>query len=133
MRTYHFTEAPYPVDEPTFEKIDSLRVTIPNRMIDPGIAADLMHGYLDQWQLADRLGMSVMVNEHHSTATCMNGTSPLIAAVLARITENAQILMLGNPIANRCDPSCSAETPTRCTSRWSGSTRPSAATSSSSS
>jgi hypothetical protein len=57
MRTYHFTEAPYPVDEETFDQIDSLRVTIPKRLIDPGIAADLWHRYLDQWQLADELGM----------------------------------------------------------------------------
>jgi alkanesulfonate monooxygenase SsuD/methylene tetrahydromethanopterin reductase-like flavin-dependent oxidoreductase (luciferase family) len=101
MKTYHFTEAPYPIDD---TQLDSVRVTIPNQLIDPGLAADLWHKYLDQWELADQLGMNVMVNEHHSTATCMNATSPLIAAVLARITKNAEILMLGNPIANRRDP-----------------------------
>jgi alkanesulfonate monooxygenase SsuD/methylene tetrahydromethanopterin reductase-like flavin-dependent oxidoreductase (luciferase family) len=104
MKAYHFTEAPYPVDEETFEAIDSLRVTLPNQLIDPRVAADLWHNYLDQWQYADELGMDVMVNEHHATATCMNATAPLIAAILARVTKNAEILMLGNPIANRRDP-----------------------------
>ena len=84
MKAYHFTEAPYPVDEETFEAIDSLRVTLPNQLIDPRVAADLWHNYLDQWQYADELGMDVMVNEHHATATCMNATAPLIAAIVGK-------------------------------------------------
>jgi alkanesulfonate monooxygenase SsuD/methylene tetrahydromethanopterin reductase-like flavin-dependent oxidoreductase (luciferase family) len=104
MKAYHFTEAPYPIDESTFDELDSLRVSFPSQLIDPKRAADLWNMYLDQWQYADEIGMNVMVNEHHATATCMNTTSPLIASILARITNNAEILMLGNPVANRADP-----------------------------
>ena len=44
------------------------------------------------------------VNEHHSTATCTNVSAPIVAGILARCTETARILVLGNPIANRPDP-----------------------------
>ena len=38
----------------------------------------------------------IMVNEHHNTPSCMNASCNLSAAVLARITKNARILLLGN-------------------------------------
>ena len=37
-----------------------------------------------------------MLNEHHSTPSCMNAATNLSAAVLARITHQAKILLLGN-------------------------------------
>ena len=37
-----------------------------------------------------------MVNEHHTTPSCMNASCNLSAAVLARITKNSKILLLGN-------------------------------------
>jgi alkanesulfonate monooxygenase SsuD/methylene tetrahydromethanopterin reductase-like flavin-dependent oxidoreductase (luciferase family) len=104
MKAFHFTEAPFPLDEGTFDSLESMRVSIPNSLIEPRRAADLWHQYLDQWQYADELGLNIMVNEHHSTATCMDSTCSLTAAILARITKSAEILMLGNPIANRSDP-----------------------------
>ncbi len=45
-----------------------------------------------------------MVNEHHSTATCMTVSVPMALAVIARETKRARLLTLGNPIANRPDP-----------------------------
>jgi alkanesulfonate monooxygenase SsuD/methylene tetrahydromethanopterin reductase-like flavin-dependent oxidoreductase (luciferase family) len=45
-----------------------------------------------------------MVNEHHSTATCMSATCVVTLAVLSRITRRARLLVLGYPIANRPDP-----------------------------
>jgi len=45
MRVYHFTEQPYPN---AWEKHEgSLRVNLPNRHLDPRIAADLFHAALD--------------------------------------------------------------------------------------
>ena len=38
----------------------------------------------------------IMVNEHHNTPSCMNASCNLSAAVLARITKQAKILLLGN-------------------------------------
>ena len=45
-----------------------------------------------------------MVNEHHSTATCMTVSVPMALAVIARETKKSRLLTLGNPIANRPDP-----------------------------
>jgi alkanesulfonate monooxygenase SsuD/methylene tetrahydromethanopterin reductase-like flavin-dependent oxidoreductase (luciferase family) len=101
MKTWHFCEAAYP-DVP--DELVSLRVTAPNGLLDPDVAADLWHRYIDEWQLADELGMDVMVNEHHATFTCMDSCSPLIAGILARVTTQARILILGNPIGTRPDP-----------------------------
>jgi alkanesulfonate monooxygenase SsuD/methylene tetrahydromethanopterin reductase-like flavin-dependent oxidoreductase (luciferase family) len=101
MRTYYFSECSYPYLP---EGLDSTRVSIPNRYFDPTIGADLYNRYLDEWQLADELGLDVMVNEHHSTAININPCVSVVAATLARITKRAKILILGNPIANRRDP-----------------------------
>ncbi|WP_271214924.1 LLM class flavin-dependent oxidoreductase [Pseudonocardia halophobica] len=79
-------------------------MTLPNGVIDPERAASLWDRYIREWQVADECGLNVMVNEHHSTATCMTSVAPLITAVLARVTSNARILLLGNPVANRPDP-----------------------------
>src|SRR5262249_20700666 len=50
MRVYHFSEHPYPGawDDPH----GYLRVNLPNRAIDPKIAADLFHRYHDEYLLA---------------------------------------------------------------------------------
>ncbi|TDD27906.1 LLM class flavin-dependent oxidoreductase [Kribbella turkmenica] len=103
MQYWHFSECAYP-DLPDPETYDSVRVTLPNGVIDPERAAGLWDRYIREWQVADECGLNVMVNEHHSTATCMNSAAPLIAGVLARVTTNARILILGNPVANRNDP-----------------------------
>ena len=102
MRVFQFTEQPY---FPAWDtETDSLRVNLPNQLIDPDVAADLFHRYYDEWQLADELGLDIMVNEHHATATCMSAAAVVPLAVLARITQQARLLVLGYPIANRPDP-----------------------------
>ncbi len=107
MRVYHFTEQPYP---PAWnEHQGSLRVNLPNRVIDPAAAADLLHRYYDEWQLCDELGLDIMVNEHHSTATCMSATCIIGLSILARETKRARLLVLGYPIGHRPDPLRCAE------------------------
>lgn len=102
MRVYHFSEEPYP-DVWTPER-DSLRITIPNELCDPNVAHRLYHRYIDEWMLADELGFDIMINEHHSTATCLTASANLLLAILARVTRRARLLVLGVPIANRSDP-----------------------------
>jgi alkanesulfonate monooxygenase SsuD/methylene tetrahydromethanopterin reductase-like flavin-dependent oxidoreductase (luciferase family) len=102
MRVFQFTEQPYP--DVWNDHNGSLRVNLPNRKLDPKIAADLFHRYYDEWQLADELGLDIMLNEHHATATCMSATCVVGLSVLARITRRARLLVLGYPIANRPDP-----------------------------
>jgi alkanesulfonate monooxygenase SsuD/methylene tetrahydromethanopterin reductase-like flavin-dependent oxidoreductase (luciferase family) len=107
MRVFQFTEQPYP---PAWDKHQgSLRVNLPNRLLDPTVAADLFHRYYDEWQLCDELGLNIMVNEHHQTATCMSSTCVVTLAVLSRITKRARLLVLGYPISNRPDPLRAAE------------------------
>jgi alkanesulfonate monooxygenase SsuD/methylene tetrahydromethanopterin reductase-like flavin-dependent oxidoreductase (luciferase family) len=102
MRIFHFSEQAYPdAWNPEYE---SLRVNLPNRLCDPQIAGDLFHRHLDEWQLCDELGLHIMVNEHHATATCISSSCTLTLATLARITKNARLLALGIPLANRNDP-----------------------------
>lgn len=103
MKIWHFSEMAYP-HLPPQEEYDSIRVSLPNKHYDPAIGADLYHRILDEWQIADDLGLNIMVNEHHQTATCVNPAAPLITGILARTTKNVRLLILGNPIANRNQP-----------------------------
>lgn len=103
MKLWYFSETAYP-HLPDPESYESIRVTLPNSHMDPRKAADLWHRYIDEWQLAESLGFGLMMNEHHSTATCAAPAAPVIAGILARVTDTAPILILGNPIANRPDP-----------------------------
>jgi alkanesulfonate monooxygenase SsuD/methylene tetrahydromethanopterin reductase-like flavin-dependent oxidoreductase (luciferase family) len=107
MRVFQFTEQPYP--DVWNDHNGSLRVNLPNRKLDPKRAADLFHRYYDEWQLTDELGLDIMLNEHHSTATCMSAAVVVGLSVLSRITKRARLLVLGYPIANRPDPLRAAE------------------------
>jgi alkanesulfonate monooxygenase SsuD/methylene tetrahydromethanopterin reductase-like flavin-dependent oxidoreductase (luciferase family) len=103
MKAWYFSETAYPY-LPDASEYESIRVTLPNRHYDPRRGAELWDRYLEEWQIADSLGLNVMINEHHATATCVDPAAPVIAGVLARETKDARILILGNPIANRPDP-----------------------------
>ena len=108
MEFYHFTEFPWP-HLPPDDEYTSMRVNLPSRVYDPKIGADLYNMYLDQYLVADELGLNIMVNEHHQTATCLNSAAPLSCSILARQTKNARICILGNPVANLADPIRCAE------------------------
>jgi alkanesulfonate monooxygenase SsuD/methylene tetrahydromethanopterin reductase-like flavin-dependent oxidoreductase (luciferase family) len=102
MRVYQFSEQPY---YPTWnDHSGSLRVILPNRKCDPHVAADLFHRYYDEYQLCDELGLDIMLNEHHQTATCMSSAVVIGLAVLSRITRKSRLLVLGYPIGHRPDP-----------------------------
>jgi alkanesulfonate monooxygenase SsuD/methylene tetrahydromethanopterin reductase-like flavin-dependent oxidoreductase (luciferase family) len=103
FRTYAFTEMPYPYTPPD-ETFESVRVTLPNRNYDPELGYQLYQKYFDMYRMADELGLDIMLNEHHATATCVEPSVPMTLAVLARETERARLLCLGNPIANRPNP-----------------------------
>ena len=102
MKVWHFSEMAY---HPAWPELrDSYRVVIPNRLFDPKIGADLYHRYLDEWALCDELGINIMTNEHHATATCANSVCTIPMAILARETKKVRLLALGMPIGNRNDP-----------------------------
>jgi alkanesulfonate monooxygenase SsuD/methylene tetrahydromethanopterin reductase-like flavin-dependent oxidoreductase (luciferase family) len=104
MRVWYFSEMAY---HPAWEeglKRGSLRVVLPNANYDPEIGHRLLNRYLDEFRLCDEVGLDIMVNEHHSTSTCLTISVPMALAVIARETKRARLLSLGNPIANRPDP-----------------------------
>ena len=104
MRTWYFSEMAY---HPAWDEglaRGSMRVVLPSSAVDPQVAHGLLNRYLDEFALCDEEGLDIMVNEHHSTATCMTVSVPMALAVIARETKRARLLSLGNPIANRPDP-----------------------------
>ena len=107
MQVYQFTEQPY---YPAWnDHTGSLRVNLPNSKVDPKLAGDLFHRYYDELLLSDELGLNIMLNEHHQTATCMSSTVIVGLSVLARQTKKARLLVLGYPIGHRPDPLRCAE------------------------
>ncbi len=102
MRAWFISEQPYPqawdADPVT------LRVTLPSKHFDPKIGADLLNRYYDEYMAADELGWDIMLNEHHSTATCLSVSCLNNLSILARITKKARLLTLGIPICHRPDP-----------------------------
>jgi alkanesulfonate monooxygenase SsuD/methylene tetrahydromethanopterin reductase-like flavin-dependent oxidoreductase (luciferase family) len=107
MRIYHFSEQPFP--EAWGAENASLRVSLASRNLDPRVMAEHYHHRLDEWLLADELGLDIMINEHHATATCATPVAAVPLAILARQTKRARLLTLGYPIANRLDPVRAAE------------------------
>ena len=103
MESWWFTEDCYPhlPDESTYR---SIRVDLPNQHCDPVIANDLYNRYLDLWCACDEIGLGIMLNEHHQTATCMVPAAPIMLGILARQTETSRLLILGTPLPNRNQP-----------------------------
>ncbi len=102
MRVWGFCENAYP--EAWHPDLKSLRNNLPSRNMDPVKAADILHRHLDEWAMLDELGMDICINEHHSTATCLNASCTLPLSILARETKKARLMSLGIHIANRPDP-----------------------------
>ena len=77
----------------------AVRLTFSNRHFDPKLGADLYNMYLDEYEYCEEVGFDgLMLNEHHSTPTCLGATMNLEAAILARTTKKPKIVLLGNPL-----------------------------------
>jgi len=102
MRCWYFSEQSY---YPAWDKVSgNPKIVAPSSAIDPATAHRLLEQYLLECELADRLGMDIMVNEHHGTYTCMNVSCMVTLAAVAARTRKARLLALGLPILNRADP-----------------------------
>jgi alkanesulfonate monooxygenase SsuD/methylene tetrahydromethanopterin reductase-like flavin-dependent oxidoreductase (luciferase family) len=106
MKFFNFHLMPYRhADLDAIEKNGSAWVTYSNSDYDPKKGAELYHEYLDQMELADRLGFDgVCLNEHHQTAYGMMPTPGVLAGALARSVKRAKIAILGRapPKNTRC-------------------------------
>ena len=101
MKIWHFSEQAY---YPAFAVPGAMRVTLSQRHCDPAVAGGLINRYLDEYMLADQLGLNIMINEHHAAATCMSTACMTTLAILARQTSKARLLALGIPLGNRANP-----------------------------
>ena len=109
----HFTERPY--QDPSSGYFGAtgrsiMDLGMSNGTYDPKLGADLYNRYLDERVFAEEMGFDgLMLNEHHSTPFCMGGVMNLEAAILARITRRAKIVLLGNILPIWDDPLFLAE------------------------
>jgi alkanesulfonate monooxygenase SsuD/methylene tetrahydromethanopterin reductase-like flavin-dependent oxidoreductase (luciferase family) len=106
MKFVFFHLMPYPYLPDDFdEKYPSPSLTFPNRHFHRETGRRLYHRYLDELEHADRLGFDgIAVNEHHQTAYGLMPSPNIMAAALARRTERARIMVLGNAIGIRGNP-----------------------------
>ncbi len=109
----YFTERPYQDPDSgyfgrTGKPIEDLGMS--NASYDPKLGAELYHRYFDEKLYAEQMGFDgLMLNEHHSTPFCMGGVMNVEAAILARITTRAKIVLLGNVLPIWDDPLFLAE------------------------
>lgn len=109
----YFTERPYQDRQSGYFGATGRSITdltMSNGSYDPKLGADLYNRYLDEKIYAEEMGFDgLMLNEHHSTPFCMGGVMNLEAAILARITRKAKIVLLGNILPIWDDPLFLAE------------------------
>ena len=106
FEVFYFTEFPYPAfPESLVDDYPSMRLTFPNTYFEPSTAHDLFKRYLDEYQYAEEVGFDgLMINEHHNTPSCMDVEVNITGGILARVTNRAKILMLGNMLPTSDNP-----------------------------
>jgi alkanesulfonate monooxygenase SsuD/methylene tetrahydromethanopterin reductase-like flavin-dependent oxidoreductase (luciferase family) len=109
----HFTERPYQDPDASWWGRSGRQLTDleqSNDEYDPVLGAQLYNRYLDEKVYAEEVGFDALaLNEHHSTPFCMGGVMNAEAAILARITNRAKIVLIGNILPIWDDPLWLAE------------------------
>jgi alkanesulfonate monooxygenase SsuD/methylene tetrahydromethanopterin reductase-like flavin-dependent oxidoreductase (luciferase family) len=99
MQIAHFTERPVrwlPEEEVLKNRA---YFAVSNRFFNPDKAADDYNYYLDEACYCEELGFDgVALNEHHGNPFCMGNVMNVEAAILARITSQIKIILIGNPL-----------------------------------
>src|SRR5467141_2451189 len=100
MQLMYFTEQPmsaYPADEGL--KFGATALMFSNKYFDPVAGSRLYNEYLEHYIYAEEMGIEgFMLNEHHNAPFCMQAKCNIFAAILAAVTTNAKIILLGNPL-----------------------------------
>ena len=104
----YFTERPYQdARSGYFGATGSpiMDLTVSNETYDAVLGAELYNRYLDEKLYAEEMGFDgLMLNEHHGTPFCMGGAMNVEASILARMTQRAKIVLLGNILPIWDDP-----------------------------
>ena len=109
MKIGYFTERPY--QDPRIMGVTLTDLDLSNDIYDAQLSADLFDRYLDEKVYAEEVGFDMlMLNEHHSTPFQLGGVMNVEASILARITNRAKIVLLGNVLPIWDDPLWLAET-----------------------
>ena len=111
MKVFAFHLMPYgALDMSYAEEHSSVWLKLPNSYFDPKIGNELYNRYLNELELAAEVGFDgISVNEHHQNAYGLMPSPVVMAAALARNTENCKIAILGNAFALREHPLTLAE------------------------
>ena len=106
----HFTEMPWQDEESGLMGQVTVDLEVSNELYDAAQGAHLYNRYIDEKIYAEEVGFDgFMLNEHHSTPFCMQGTTNVVASILARVTKTARIIILGNVLPIWDDPLWLAE------------------------
>jgi alkanesulfonate monooxygenase SsuD/methylene tetrahydromethanopterin reductase-like flavin-dependent oxidoreductase (luciferase family) len=99
MHVAYFTERPYRgLNEDDLLK-NHAYFALPNSQFDHIAGSQLYNEYLDEYVYAEDLGFDgLALNEHHGNPFCMGSVMNVEAAILARITNRARIILIGNPL-----------------------------------
>jgi alkanesulfonate monooxygenase SsuD/methylene tetrahydromethanopterin reductase-like flavin-dependent oxidoreductase (luciferase family) len=100
MHLIYFTEQPMSVySERAGRDFGATALMFPNTHFDPVAGSRLYNDYIEQYQLAEAVGVDgIMLNEHHNAPFCMQAKANIFAAILAAMTKKVKIVMLGNPL-----------------------------------
>jgi alkanesulfonate monooxygenase SsuD/methylene tetrahydromethanopterin reductase-like flavin-dependent oxidoreductase (luciferase family) len=100
MHLMYFTEQPmsaYPADKGL--EFGATALMFSNKHYDPSAASRLYNEYVEQYILAEEVGIEgIMLNEHHNAPFCMQSKCNVFASILAALTKKAKIVLLGNPL-----------------------------------
>ncbi len=111
MKLHFFHLMPYRFLPDDFaEKHRSVWVDVDSTLFDPVKGHQIYNENLDELEYADELGFDgICVNEHHQNAYGLMPSPNLMAAALARRTQNAALVVLGNSLALYNPPTRVAE------------------------
>src|SRR6201984_3073568 len=100
MFVMYFTEQPmsaYPADIGLETGHTALMFS--NKYFDPVAGSRLYNEYLEHYIYAEEQGVEgFMLNEHHNAPFCMQARTNIFASILAAVTKNVKIVILGNPL-----------------------------------
>lgn len=100
MHLMYFTEQPMSA-YPSKLGLDfgATALMFSNKHFDPKEGSRLYNEYIEQYMLAEEVGIDgIMLNEHHNAPFCMQAKTNVFASILAGMTKKVKIVILGNPL-----------------------------------